>query len=132
MAGHGVGLERVHDFDHVAAERLLCGIGALPGIATIKQQNIIVAALGTDMFDDRRHPVETAHPAVGLRKCGEIQVGHRICVRRTRFDIVELQEVGAGDVRRQTGDRSDAEIDRRLAEIDRLELGMNVGDVEDR
>ena len=47
-------------------------------------------------------------------------------------DAEALEEIRAGDVRRLALRLADAEIDRRLAEIDRHELAVNVGDMQQR
>jgi hypothetical protein len=72
VAGHGIGLERVHHLDHVLAIGLERGVGALPGVAAIKQQDVVVAALGADRLDHGRDPVDAAHPAIGLGERVEI------------------------------------------------------------
>ena len=43
-----------------------------------------------------------------------------------------LEKIHAGKMRRLPARLADAEIDRRLAEIDRHELAVNVGDMQQR
>ena len=43
-----------------------------------------------------------------------------------------LEKIHAGQMRRLPARRADAEIDRRLAEIDRHQLAVDVGDVQQR
>src|SRR3546814_6071079 len=50
----------------------------------------------------------------------------------SRPQVEHLQEVGAGHMRGQALDLADAEIDRRLAEVQRLHLRVDIGDVQQR
>ena len=131
MAGHGVDAERVHDPHHVGALGLQRRVAALPGVAAVEQQHP-ARPLGADRVDQRRQPVEPADPAVGLGQRLEVGRGQRIGVVAAAADLEGLQQLLAHDMRRQAARLADAEIDRRLAEIDRHELGVQVGEIEQR
>ena len=130
MGGHGVRLQRIHDVDHVLARRFLRGVGTLPGVAAIKQQR--VRPLRPDGIDDGRAPVETAHLAVPAGQGDKVLVGEGVGFRRAWLQVEKLQEIRAGHVRRQPLVRADADIDAGLAEVHRLQLGVQVGDVNER
>ena len=131
MAGHGVGLEQRHAVDHVLALADERRIAVLPGVAAIEEGHA-VAALGPDGAEHRRDAIEPAHAAIGLRKRGEILGRQRIGGGRRARNVVKVKQCAAGHVRNQAPRRADAEIDRRLAEIDRLKLAVDVGDVQQR
>ena len=111
---------------------LLGRVASLPGVTTVEQQHIVVAALGPCPLDDGGNAVEAAHLAVTCRQSGIVIGRQCIGFRRARLDLVELQEIRAGHVRRKAGNLADADVDGRLAEKDRLELRVNVGDVKQR
>ena len=131
MAGHRVGLEQPHAIRHVRPERAVRAERALPGVAAVEQQHL-VAALGAHRFDGGRETIEPADAAVALRERGEILRGQRIGGRRAGRDVEMRQEVLAGDVRERAARLADAEVERRLAEIHRHELRVQVGEMQDR
>ena len=49
---------------------------------------------------------------------------------RAIFDAIELAEIGAGDVGHLPPVRTDADVDGGFTEVDRLQLRMDVGDVD--
>jgi hypothetical protein len=51
-------------------------VGALPGVAAVKEQNLVVTAIGTDRLDQRRRAVETAKLAIGSRQIDIVD--HRV------------------------------------------------------
>jgi hypothetical protein len=99
----------------------------LPGVAAIEQQR--TGTGGAHLVDQGLQMGETAYLAVGLRGGLEIQIGKGMGVDRSRLDAVVFQEVLADQVRHLALGSADTEIDIRLAEPDRLELRMGVGDV---
>ena len=132
VAGHRVGLQELHAVGHVLALGLQRAERTLPGVAAIEQQHAVAAALRPHRLDDRRGTVETADAAIGLRQRLEVLEGQRIGVRRFFRNAVALQERLAGDVRRLALGVADPEIERRLAEIERRQLAVDVGDVQQR
>ncbi len=130
VRGHGVGLQRVHHVDHVLAVRPQRRQRALPGVAAVEEERL--RPLGADALQDGRDPVEPAHAAVLAGERDEVLRGQGVGHRRARLDAVELQEVLARDVRRLARLLADPDVDRGLAEVDRLELGVDVGDVHQR
>ncbi len=71
MRCHGIGLERVHDRNHVLALRLVRRITALPRISTIQQQR--VRAIRTNTVHNRSHSIDTTHAPVILSKRRKIR-----------------------------------------------------------
>ena len=128
VEGHRVGLERVHDVDHVLPLGVVAGIGAVPGVAAVKEES--VGTLGADRIDHGRHAVEAAHLAVGAGKGGEVVIGQRIMGRAAIGHAIELAEVGAGDVRHLTDIAANAKVDLGLAEENRFHLRVDIGDVD--
>ena len=131
MADHGVDLQRRHDVDHVLGFGLQRGPASLPGVAAIQQQHLVVAAFGAHRADQRRDAIHAAHAPVVAGERNEIVRGQREGVRRAGSDIEVLPELGVGDMRRQSLGFADAEIDRRLAEMQRHQLRVDVGHVQD-
>jgi ribosomal protein L18E len=68
--------------------------------------------------------------AVALGRLDEIEVGQRVRLARARLDAVELQQVLAHQVRRAAARRADAKVGRRLAKVDRQQLRVAVGHVQ--
>jgi hypothetical protein len=81
---------------------------------------------------DRRHPVHAAHLAVLARQRREIVIGQRIVPRAAVLDPVKLAERLTGHMRHVALVLADADVHLRFAEIDRLELSVNVGDMDQR
>ena len=77
-------------------------------------------------------PVEPADASIGLGQRLEILVGQRIGRGRLLGNAEALEKVLAGEMRRLAPRLADAEIDRRLAEIDRHQLAVDIGDVQQR
>ena len=132
MRGHGVDAERGLDVDHVLTPGLERGPRALPRIAAVERQHLVGAAFGADRLDDGRDAIHAAHAAIVLRQRLIVFRRHGVGVRRARRDL-EMGEKGVLGQMRGTAIRlADAQIDRRLAEIERDELGVEVGDVDER
>ena len=100
----------------------------MPGIAAIQQD--CIGAICSNGVDDRRHPVEAADLAISLRKRAEIASRQGVMRGAAIVDAVELTEIRAGNMRHGPLVFAHADIDRRLAEIDRFELSVDVGDVD--
>ena len=130
MADHGVRLQQRHAIDHVLALADQGGVAVLPGIAAVEERHA-VPALGTDRREDGGDAIETAQPAVGSRKRREIRRRQGVGRRRTRRDLVEVEQSLAADVRHEPPRLADSEIDRGLAKQHWQELAVNVGDVHE-
>ena len=130
MPGHGVGLEHVHDAHHVGALGLQRRVAALPGVAAIEQQHF-ARTFGADRLDQSCHAIETADAAIGLGQRFEIGRGQRVGVGAPAPDLEISQQLFAHEMRRQALVRTDTDVGRGLAEIERHELGVQVGEVQD-
>ncbi|MCZ7654288.1 MAG: hypothetical protein M5R42_08335 [Rhodocyclaceae bacterium] len=75
---------------------------------------------------------EAADLAVGFRRLLEVEVGEGMRLDRARLDLEGLEQVLADQVRRLAARAADAEVDVRLAEINGLQLGMAVGEMQQR
>ena len=132
MPDHGVEFQRRHDIDHVLRLGLQRGPASLPGVAAVEQQHLVLTALCAHRIDQRGNAVHAAHAAIVARQRDEVVGCERIGIRRSGGDAEILPELRVGEMRRQALIPADAEIDRRLAEIQRHQLRMIVGDIEDR
>src|SRR3546814_8098381 len=94
-------------------------------LAAVEKQRL-VRALAAHPLHDGGHAVEAAHLAVGPGERGEVHRGQGIGLGASRPQVEHLQEVGAGHMRGQALDLADAEIDRRLAEVQRLHLRVDL------
>ena len=130
VEGHRVGLEHVHHVDHVLPFGVVAGVRAMPRIPTIQQKRI--RPIGPDRVDHSGHAIQSADTPVSFGQGGEIARAERVVRRAAVVDPVKLAEIGTGHVRDSTPVVTDSDIHRRFAEIDRLELRVNVGDVDQR
>ena len=131
MPDHGIRLEQRHAVDHVLALADERRVAVLPGVAAVQEHDAL-AALGADRLEDGGDAIEPAEPAVALGERGEVERGQRVGRRRARLDVVEIEESLAGDMRNEPLGLADAEIGGRFAEQERHELGVDVGDVNER
>jgi hypothetical protein len=111
--------------------RLCSAVAVLPGVAAVEQQRASLA-FRADRFEHGGDAIESSEPAVALGECREILRGERIRRRAARRNAVMLEQRAAGQVRHKPARGPDAEIDRGLTEVQRQELGVDVGDVEER
>src|ERR1700728_668300 len=73
---------------------------------------------------------EAAHMAVAMSSLLIIEESEGIRRAATRLDAEMFEKCLADQMRRLAGHRADADIDARLAEIDRQELRVAVGHVQ--
>jgi hypothetical protein len=128
VQGHDVDAERLAGVDHVLGVGPQRGAGALPGVAAVEQQG--AGAAGLHALDQGGQVGEAADLAVGLGGLVEIQVGEGVGLEGVRLDAEVLEQLVADQVRHLAELVADAEIDVRLAEVDRQQLGVAVGDVQ--
>ena len=108
------------------------GVGALQRIAAVEQQHALGAALGADGLDERRHAIHAADAAVGLGQRLEVGRGQHVGLERARPRCRSAARRSLPDKVRQLASRlADAEVERGLAEVERLELRMAVGHVQE-
>ncbi len=73
---------------------------------------------------------KAAEAAVGARCLREIEIGERVRISRAGRNAEAAQQEFADEVRRLPVRRADAEVDARLAEMNRQELRMGIGVVQ--
>jgi hypothetical protein len=61
----------------------------------------------------------------------EIETGEGMGVGAVALDAEPLQESASDEMRRLACHRADPDVDARLAEMNRQQLGMRIGDVQD-
>src|ERR1700688_1831127 len=74
---------------------------------------------------------KAAHAAIAVRGVLIIEEGEGMRGPAARRDIEIFKEGAADDMRRLSAHVADADIDARLAEIDRLQLGVGIGQMQD-
>ena len=131
VPGHDVDAKQVAGLDHIAPARPVGGTRALPGVAAVEQQRAALGILGTQFLDQRRQVSETADLAEHARRLLEIQVGVGMLLDAAASNTEVLQQLVADQVRRLAIGSADAQIDVGLAEIDRIQLRMAIGKMQD-
>ena len=131
MPGHGIDAEQVRGVDHVGALRRIGETGALPHVAAVEEERIVRAGIGAQPVDQGFQMRKAAHAAVAVRGVLIIEEGEGMGDPAARHDVEMFQESAADDMRRFSTHVADADIDARLAEIDRLQLGVGVGQMQD-
>ena len=130
VAGHRLDAEQICRLDHVGALHDVGQPAALPQIAAVDEQRAAGAGLGAQAVDQRLEMREAAEPAVAVRGLGKVEIGEGVRLAAFRRDAEMLEERFADQMRRLAGHGADAEIDARLAEMDRVKLRMRVGHVQ--
>jgi hypothetical protein len=125
---HDVDAEGLAGVDHVLRVGPQRGARALPGIAAVEQQRTGTARL--DALDQGCEVCEAADLAVGLCRLVEIQVREGVRVDGIRLEGEMPEQRLTDQVRHLAELVAKPEVDIWLAEVDRQQLGMAVGDVE--
>jgi hypothetical protein len=101
----------------------------LPGVAAIEQQR--AGAAGLQLFDERGQVREAADLAVAPRGLLEVEARIGVGLGGAGAHAGGLQQRISRQVRQASLHRAEAEVDARLAKVDRLQLPMAVGDVQE-
>jgi len=129
VGGHHVDAEQLAGVDHVLRVGPQRRARALPGVATVQQQRAGAARL--QALHQGGQVRETADLAVGSRRRREVEIGEGMRLDRLRRDVELAQQVLADQVRRLAQCVGHAEVDARLAKVDRQQLRMAVGEVQE-
>ena len=132
VARHRIGLEHLHAVDHVLAVRLERRVRSLPRVAAIEEQHPVVTALGPDRLDQRRRAVEPPETAIRAGEIDIVEEGVGIGQRTAALDPELLEKRFADQMRRDAGKVADADIGVGWPEIDRRELRVHVGEMQQR
>lgn len=130
MRCHDVHAQRDTGVDHVL------GIGpqrrgrTLPGIAAVEQQR--ARALRTQLVNQGFQVGETADLAVDLGGFGEVEIGEGVGLGAAGLDAVVLQQILADQMRGLAERTADAQVDVGFTEPDGQQLGMAVGEMQQR
>ena len=130
MPGHRLDAQEICGLHHVGAVHRIGEARTLQEIAAVEQQRFAGAGLGTQPIDQRLQMGEAAEPAIAMRGFGEVEVSEGVRQPALGRHAEMLEERLAHQMRRLAGHGADAEIDARLAEIDRFELRMRIGHVQ--
>ena len=130
VAGHDVDAQQLLRVDHVLAR---ASTATWPSPATCRRRRaaarpgaIAFSRLAPAWRDARSRP---SVPYACAARC-EVEVGERVRVARAGRDAEMLEQVLADEMRRLAPRGADAEVDVRLAEVDRQELRVAVGEVQ--
>ena len=102
----------------------------MPQIAAVQQNRIAGTGFAAQPIDQGLHMGEAAHVAVAMGSLLIIEEGEGIRRAATRLDAEMLEKCLADQMRRLAGHCADADIDARLAEIDRQKLRVAVGHMQ--
>ncbi len=102
----------------------------MPCVAAIQQQGI--RAFRPDGIDHGGDTVQAANLAVTLRQGRKIVICQRISRRRSIANPIHLAKIRAGDMRHLPLGIAHTNVDFRFTEIDRFQLRMDVGDMDQR
>ncbi len=130
VPGHHVHAQQITGADHVHTAGLEGGAGTLPGIAAVEQQGLAGAVFATQFVDQGLEVGEAADLAVFFRRAGEIQIGIGVRLDAALGNAEVLEQVVPDQVGCLAQSAADAEIDVRLTKIDRHQLGVSVGNVQ--
>ena len=131
MPGHGIDAEQIGGVGHVDALHHQGLAGALPHVAAVEQQRIARAGFRAQPVDQSFQVRKAAHAAVAVRGVLIIEEGEGVGDAAAGHDVEIFEEGAADDMRRFSAHIADADIDARLAEINRLQLGVGVGQMQD-
>ena len=131
MAGGRLHAQRLQHADHVAAPGRERRERALQGVAAVEQQHALRAALGADGVDERRHAVHAADAAVGPGQRLVVVRAQHVGVGRGLGNREGVEQLRAGDVGKLAAGVADAEVERRLAVVEGLQLRVRVRHVQD-
>ena len=108
--------------NHVGALGGERSVGALQRIATVEQQHALGPALGADRLDEGGEAIDAADAAVGLGQRLVVVGAEHVGVGRSLRDAEGAEQVGSGDVWQLAPCRAYAQVEGRLAIVERLEL----------
>ena len=129
VAGHDVHAEQFAGINHILTMGPQRRARSLPGVAAVKEQRTGPASLHA--FDQRRQVCKTTDLAVTLGRFLIVQVTQRMGLCRAGTHLGHLQQVLSHQMGEITFHRANAHVDAGLPEVDRFELGMAVGHVQE-
>ena len=130
VAGHDIHAQQVAGADHVLTTAPKGGSGPLPGITAVQQQAVAGPACIADALDQSHQMGEAAYPAELLSRRVIVEIGKGMGIDTARGNLEVLQQVRADQMRRLAECAAETQIDIGLAEIDRVQLSVGVGDVQ--
>ena len=128
VGGHVLHAQAPLRADHVRALGPERGGRAVPAVAAVEDER--VRPRGAQPLHQRRDMRVAAHPAVAARGGFEIEVRERVRLRAGGRDAVMGEEPLADEMRRVALIFLYADVYARLAEVDRKELRMHIGDMQ--
>ena len=128
MRRHHVDAQQLASIDHVLCIRPQAGGAALPSVATIEQQR--AGAAGFEALDQGRDVRKTAHLAILPRCALEIEVRMSMGFMAAHPQTRVLDEMLAHQMRHFAPHAGDTNVGIGLAEIDRQQLRMAIGHVQ--
>ena len=129
MPRHDVDAEPVAGPDHVLAPGPERGARSLPRVPSVEQQRVTFADLGAQALNQCLEVSEPPDLAVFSGRLREIEITERVPETRIGRYARRVEQGFAHEVRRPAPRITDAEIDIGLAEIDRQQLRMAIGEM---
>ena len=129
---HDIQAENIRGLHHVDTARPQCRAGPLPQVAAIDGEGFILATgLLTQIIQQRLHMRKTTGAAI--LHCGIIKIekGIGIGLRCIRTHPHRGQQLLAHQVRWPTKGIAHTQVDVRFAEVDRLQLPVHIGDMQE-
>ena len=128
VRSHHIDAQRETGVDHVLPAGPQRRGRALPGVAAIQQER--TRTLGTKLLHQRGEMREAADLAVDPRCLHVVQASEGMRLRCARRDAEVRQQRLAHQVRRTARGGPHADVHARLAEVQRQQLGVTVGEVQ--
>jgi len=125
---HHVHAEQLAGVDHILALGPQGRCRPLPGVAAVEQQ--CAGTTGPQLLDQCGQMRESADLAVGLGGLLEVEIREGMRFVRPRFDAEGLEQMLTDQMRHLAVGGAEANVHIRLAEPDRQQLCVAVGEVE--
>ena len=130
VPGHDVHAQQLLRLDHVLPSRPERNRRSLPGVAAVEEE--ARAASGAQPLHERRKVREAAQLSIRPCRPREVEMGEGVRFAASRPEVEMPQQCLADQMRRAVPRPADAEIDARLAEMDRKKLRMTIGEMQQR
>ena len=130
MTCHDVDAQQFASIDHVLSVGPQTGARTLPGVTAIEQQGAWAA--GFHALDQGCQVRKSTHFAVALGCFLIVQIRQGMGFGSTRTDLGSFQQILAHQMWQIALHRTNAHVDAGLTEINRLELSVAIGHVQER
>ncbi len=130
VPGHGLDAKQIGCLDHVGALRQISESAALPEIATVEQKRASRRHRVSHHIDQGLEMREAAQLAKPPGLLLEVQEREGVCFGAARGYPELLEKSVSNQMRRPRPHRSDADVDAWLPEVNRQQLRVRIGHVQ--